>query len=231
MEERLEFLEVFKERLKVEPMAYATGSCIVEKSKTEQYVHAVDSGIVKVVDYAKKSQPSVIAYLKRGEVFPLIWAFDHPPATTYKYEALGVVKTLSVSRMKFRETLASDVDFTKQAFEMFVNLAWDLMERIKDLQMSYTTDRLIRLLPYIAAKTGVEVEPRVYKLPSYLTQYEIALLLGVTRESISTHMSKPEVQRFLYQKEGSRYVDLREIPENYIFEQWFRQNSKVDGAL
>jgi len=124
----------------------------------------------------------------------------------------------------FKQTLATDAKFTKVAMEMFVHLTWDALERIKGLQMPFTYEKLLRVLPYIATKIGVRRSHHEYEIPKKFTQQEMADLLGASRESISSHFQKAISNGVIVNEEEYRVLDLNKIPKEFVFTKWFAEN-------
>ncbi|MBD65371.1 MAG: hypothetical protein CME62_09195 [Halobacteriovoraceae bacterium] len=217
------FLDEFIQKLNPNEKKYYRNDLIVSKDRKEKKVYVIKSGVVKVTDLKNDKQDQTILILNKGECFPLIWAFDHPGATTYNYEALSDCEVLSTHLSHFKNKMSEDANFTKISLEMFVNISWDLMERIRDLQMNYTTEKLLRALPYIAAKTGEKLSQNTFKIPDFMTQMEIARLLGTSRESISTHLKKKELSKAFRVQDTERLIDLANIDNNYIFDRWFKK--------
>jgi len=200
---------------------FKSNDIIVGSGKVQKNSHYIRSGYVKVYDLNANGNIKTIALLKAGDMFPLIWGFDHTPETVYYYKAMGPVETLSFETAELRNKLNNDDEVAKDAHLAFVYLAWDFMERIKCLQMPYTQEKLLRLLPYLAAKIGTKKNGKKYELDYQITQEEIAQLIGATRESVSAHLAKLE-ERGALNRSGSRIViDMEYVPQEYIYELWF----------
>ena len=204
---------------------FKSGQVIVSTGKRTKDVYYITDGYVKVYDLNDSGDIKIISILKEGDMFPLIWGFDHPPETAYYYKATGPTSTLRVSTEELKKALEQDPVVSRTALLQFVYYTWDLMERIKGLQMPYTYEKLLRLFPYLAAKLGVKRSENVYELAYNLTQEEIAQLLGATRESISAHLHKVEDSGAIQRVGKKITVKISSIPEEYIHEQWFRESS------
>ncbi len=198
---------------------------ILPSGSRTQDSYYIRKGYVKVYDINHDGTIKIIGILNHGQMFPLIWAFDHPPETVYYYKAMGEVETDLVNTIKLKLALTSDDKLSREAMMQFIYLTWDFMERIKGLQMPYTYEKLVRLLPYLAAKIGKKVSPNSYELQHTLTQEEIAQMTGVTRESVSAHMSKVEKNNLIKRRNGKLIVNLSAIPEEFIHKLWFRETS------
>ena len=155
-------------------------------------------------------------------MFPLNWSFEHSSETFYYYKAMGHVETYSVDSNEIRNKLNDDHEATKAAHTASVKLTWDFMERIKCLQMPYTQEKLLRLLPYLAAKIGVKKSSTKYELSYQITQEEIAQLIGATRESVSAHLEELEKRKALNRNNKRIVIDMEYVPEEYICGLWFK---------
>ena len=223
MADRLQFLSRFKETMVSSSCkSYDSGDIITNKQSKDLFIYVIEEGVIKVSDSTSGGRARTLLLLNKGEAFPLIWAFDHPESVVYTYEALDKVKILSASLSEFKEALSTDPAFTKSALQMFVNLSWDAMERLKGMQMPFTYERLLSILPYICAKVGSKISGQRFRIPKKFSQQEIADLLGVTRESVSSHYQKALKNEVIIDKDGLRVLDLSKIPSECIFNTWFK---------
>ena len=202
---------------------FRDGEVIVQVGKRSLDCYYITRGCVKVYDLNSDGTIKTIGILVRGDMFPLIWGFDDPPETAYYYKAMGDVSVLRFSTDDFKKGLHADPALSHAAMLQFVNLAWDFMERIKSLQMPYTYEKLLRLLPYLAAKTGKPRGENSYVIQQKITQEEIAQMIGATRESISAHLAKLEKNGVITRKKGIFTIHIDNVPEEYIHQSWFRE--------
>lgn len=205
---------------------FSNNEVIVGAGKEQKDCYYLTDGFVKVYDLNADGNIKTIALLKSGDMFPIVWGFDHPPETVYYYKAMGKVRAISVETVKLKSAIENDMQALKSAHSAFVYLTWDLMERIKCLQMPYTQEKLIRLMPYLAAKLGKEIAKNKYELKQSITQEEIAQLLGATRESVSSHLSNLEKKGIIKRYKSSFIINISEIPSEYIHEIWFGKQSE-----
>jgi len=223
MDERIAFKIKFEEKIKHQRESASDKDYIVNKGQSYEDVFVIDSGHVKVVEKNADGVERVLLILKRGEAFPLIWAFDHPCETVYNYVSVGETSLLKSSLLDFKHALTSDTLFTKASMEMFVHLTWDALERIKSLQMPFTYEKLLRLLPYIATKMGKKLSSHEYFIPNSFTQQDMANLLGTSRESISAHFQKAVSKGIIKKTTGGKIFNLKEVPTEFIFSRWFNE--------
>ncbi len=190
------------------------------------YCHIIVSGHVKLYDLTESGAKKTVMILGPDDGMPLVWAFDHVPAVVYYYEALSEIEVVKLDKQTFKRELTENPDFCRQAQIKFVYHTWDLIERVKCLQMVYTFEKLLRGMPYIAAKVGVAVGDNRYQIPKYMTQEEIAWLLGTSRESISAHFGKLKEQKVVENLGQNLIFDLSKVPDDYIYNRWFDKQSE-----
>lgn len=202
---------------------FRDGEVIVQVGKRTSECYYITRGCVKIYDLNSDGTIKTIGILVRGNMFPLIWGFDDPPETSYYYKAMGDVSVLKVATDDFKKGLHTNSELSHAAMLQFVDLTWDFMERIKSLQMPYTYEKLLRLLPYLAAKTGKPRGENSYVIQQKITQEEIAQMIGATRESISAHLSKLEKNGVITRKKGIFTIHIDAVPEEYIHYSWFKE--------
>jgi len=204
-----------------EQKSFKDNEVVVGSGRKDKNSYYIIDGYVKVYDLNADGNIKTIAILKKGDMFPLVWGFDHPPETVYYYKAMGPLETYSVETFELKNELSSNVDVAREAHIAFVYLAWDFMERIKCLQMPYTQEKVLRLLPYLAAKLGKKIDASTYELVYNITQEEIAQLIGATRESVSAHLAKLESRSIINRSRNRLLINMDKVPEEYIHELWF----------
>ena len=203
---------------------FKNNDVITSAGSKDKNCYYIRSGYVKVYDLNSNGTIKIIGILTKDEMFPLIWGFDHPSETVYYYKAFGVTEVASVETTLLRQQLDENPVISRNAMLQFVYLTWDFMERIKGLQMPYTYEKLVRLMPYLAAKLGKKIAANRYDIMESMTQEEIAQMIGVTRESISAHMSRLEEEKIVRRKGSHLSVDLANVPEEYIHDVWFNKS-------
>lgn len=223
--------KLFKEVIQAIPSkqekSFSDNDVIVGSGKVQKDCYYIIDGFVKVYDLNADGNIKTIAILKKGDMFPLIWAFDHPPETVYYYKAMGTVSAARVETQELRQTLTQEAEVSRSVQLAFVYLSWDFMERIKCLQMPYTQEKILRLLPYLVAKLGgVKNRSGAVELTYDITQEEIAQMLGTTRESVSAHLAKLENKGIIDRSTKRMKITMSEIPEEYIHDLWFEETEQ-----
>lgn len=180
------------------------------------------TGHTMVFSNTEEGQKTCLLILGPYSALPLIWGFDHPEKTAYSYETLTESEFLTIELAEFKNALNTDIELTRESQIGFVYLTWDLMERVKCLQMPNTYEMLTRALPYLAAKAGDKIEPTKYRLKSFVTQDLIAQMLGTSREWISRHFKSLKREGLIMDEKGqAKTIDLEKIPSNFIYSRWF----------
>jgi transcriptional antiterminator len=86
-------------------------------------------------------------------------------------------------------------------------------------------------MPYLAAEAGTQLEPPIFSLPRWVTQDEIAQLLGTSRESITVHIKKARELGLFTNTDDGFQIDLSKIEDRFIYSRWFsKRNSPQERA-
>ncbi len=220
------FAKLLRPELTDKVKAFKPRSFIARSGDQTEFCYLIESGLVKVSEVTDQGHKRTLLILKKGDCMPLIWAFDHPGKVVYDYECLTEVESSTIRLSDLKAQLAEDPNLSKRCLEYFVHICWDLLERVKCLQMPYTHEKIVRLLPYLCAKVGNKVGYNVYSIPAVITQDEMAQLLGTARESISIHLKKLRNGNIIVQSTGSLTLNLNEVPDEYIHKQWFMEHEE-----
>jgi CRP/FNR family transcriptional regulator len=147
--------------------------------------------------------------LKPITYFPMVWAINGTP-NVYNFEALT---DLEVGRAPRDEVVDFIKDKPKIIFELMSELLEDYAEsltRVEHLVFSDAYRRVISVLLYIAKHFGIQADGGTL-INNRFTHQDIAMLVGVARETASIEMLKLEKRGFIDYADGHlmkfKYLD------------------------
>lgn len=181
-----EGLEVFAPMIRHETVAKHT---IIQTPDTaENKLYFVKEGAVRIYDMDEEGRTFTVSLLGPYSTYGAIRSFSLGTENVY-VETIADVYLCSMTEEQFHELLQSHPDIAVHAMEM---LSKRLQERERLLQMIATgsvKQQITHLLVSMADTYGKK-EKVFVDIPIPLSHQEIANMLGVTRESVSTNMRR-----------------------------------------
>ena len=166
---------------------YPKGTTIFEKGDPGEALYFVKEGMVKLASHSGRGTETILHLLPPGAVFGEILLSEQRRAFTALAETDAVVSVLP--RHTLIQLLASVPAFSMN----FIRL---LSKRLAKVEMEFagfghtwSYHRLAKVLLELGAEHGVQT-PKGTALSLHLTHEELANLIGTTRETVSTQMSR-----------------------------------------
>ncbi|MFZ7103268.1 MAG: Crp/Fnr family transcriptional regulator [Peptococcaceae bacterium] len=151
--------------------------------KMLNYVYLILTGRVRQYFLDSFGYEKTILILSPGDIFGEITLFqeDLDRVVTEAIEDTMVVK---ISKGEFLSTLKKHPELYDAILKMVTTKFRILMDQIYDLSYYSTKDKLINLLKRLAKQNGEKIECGI-KINIKLTHYDIAKMIGTTRETIT----------------------------------------------
>ena len=178
---------------------YKKGELLIRSDDEPQGIFCLLNGYVRQYTISKTGIELTIHILKPTSYFPMVWAINGTP-NVYYFEALTPVQA---GRAPRDQVVTFIKDKPAIIFKLMSELIEDYAETLKRIQHLVFSDayrRVISVLLYIGKHFGEEKDNAV-TISHRFTQQDIAMLVGVARETASNEMIKLEKKGLV------RYVD------------------------
>jgi CRP/FNR family transcriptional regulator, cyclic AMP receptor protein len=186
---------------KLKPIAskrpFKKHSILLYQGEAPRMAYVLLSGVVKVYSINSAGEEQIAAFHAKDDLFPAPWIFHKSSSTLYYYEALSDCEVLAVSREDFHKVIDSSPELHKQMLDYFVTNFTGMLMRVTALEQSRAREKIMFTLYYLLFRYGREVRPGMYKVELALTHSTIASLVGLTRETTTTELSKLKRQKVL----------------------------------
>lgn len=187
---------------------YKKGETLIRADDDPQGIFCLTKGYVRQYTISKMGIELTLQILKPVAYFPLIWAINGA-SNIYNYEALTSVV---VERAPKAQVVSFIKDKPAIILELMSKLLGDYAETLKRIEHLVFSDayrRVISVLLYIAKHLGQE-NPDGILVDHRFTQQDIAMLVGVARETASIEMG-------ILEKKGLvKYVDRSMLFPNIV---------------
>lgn len=177
---------------------------IINAGDNVEKIYYIKKGYVRLYSISSEGKELTLIIYKPGEFFPLIIALEPKSSYPYFIEAMTEAEIISVP-------IASFTSFFKNNSDLLLDLAVKTMRRL---------DRILRRLEYasfgnayqkiasifiILAEAFGEKEESEIVIQVPLTHRDIALIVGITRETASIEIKKLE-QKNIIARRGRTFV-------------------------
>ncbi len=170
-------------------------SILLYQGEAPRTAYVLTSGIVKVYSINTAGEEQIATFQVEGDVFPSPWIFGKSNSTLYYYEALTDCEVLVVSRDEIRRAISSSPKLLERTLDYFVTNYTGLLMRVTALEQSRAREKIMFTLYYLLFRYGQEIRPGMYTINVALTHGVIASLVGLTRETTTTELSKLKAQQ------------------------------------
>lgn len=196
--------------------SFKKGETILLKDDAPKNMHVIESGIVKVYTITGSGDERLVAFSRVEEDFPIGFSLGIINRSQYFYEAFTNCVIRFVPPSDYLHYLSSDIEVMQKRMARLTILLISNYARVSALEQTRAGDKIARTLVYMADQFGVVLRPYHTRLKLFVTQQEIANLLGLTRETINIELKKLEVKQLvshsrktyiLYMERLRKYLD------------------------
>ena len=189
---------------------YSAGSIILYQGEVPRHACVIKKGVVRASTISSSGDEQIIGFHKAGDVIPFSWLFKKTASTLYFYQASSDTEVVLVERDEL-------VTFLKQP-ENMPELLDDLISdnaatsiRISALEQPKAREKLMYTLYYLCKRFGAPGKHGNTQIMLDLTHQTLGALVGLTRETTATEMSKLKKQKILTYKNQDYTVDTEKL--------------------
>ena len=153
-------------------------------------VFYVVEGIVKLYNITSDGEEKIVGYESRGGFLPIEWLFGRAPVSLYYCDTFTDCQLVRVPKAELLEILKADGSASLSLLERSVSMYIGSTMHLHALEQSKVRQKLLAILQYLVLRFGVKIDKDHTRIDLRLTHQEMANLLGVTRETISTELGK-----------------------------------------
>lgn len=174
---------------------YKKGETILRAGDTPQGVLFVKKGYVKLYSVSKCGKELTLIIFKPEDFFPMIWAFNNI-SNLYYLESMTTVEAWRVPKDKFLQFVKSNPDVLFELTEKILVRLGGLLNRMEYLAFGNASQKVASIIMICAERFG-EKKDKQMVIQVLLTHKDIAMLVGVTRETASIEIKKLERSRII----------------------------------
>lgn len=173
---------------KFKPLYYGRGEILLRPDDLPSGIFFLNRGYVRDYTISDTGEELTLIIFKPGDIFPLPWAINKEEIIRY-LEAMTPIQVWRSPREKFLDFLKSEPDVLLALTGRVMVRLSGLMERMKYLVFGNAYTKVISILLICAERFGQKKNGFIeIRVP--LTHKDIALLVGINRETASRQLEK-----------------------------------------
>lgn len=200
---------VLRDRMAI---TYNKGQIIYDAASAQDSLFFIRSGFVKIGAVTEDGRELIYDVRKAGDVAGELCASSQP-----RHDRAVALEKSELVLVPFDDVLSvaqKDRNLLRQFVQSFCDSLSDAYEQLNSVAFSNSVHRLIQTLVKLGKRAGKDSGERV-EIPTYLTQEEIAQMVVLSRERVSTALNFLRGRGLVdYTRYGHLVVDLKGL-ENY----------------
>lgn len=196
---------------------FEKGTTILLREETPDIVYGIKSGFVKGYDIDASGSEQLVWLGTKGDFFPVVWAFSLAQNAQYFFSAFSDVTVYKISREAFLNFLERNHSALFEITQRLVVRFGDATRHINATEKTKAEEKIVHTLYFLSLRFGHLSDPngneREVDLP--ITHQDIASLLGLTRETVTTELKKLKDAGLIYY-DKSRFVIYQDKLEELL---------------
>lgn len=201
-----------------------SGTTLLYQSEIPRHAIIVRKGLVRAYTITASGDERTVALYTRGDILPLSWIYGETKTTLFYYEAVSDSEVNLISKTSFLDKIHSSTDLTGGFLRYIVNEHTAQLMRITALEQANASEKVAFTLYYLLMRHGVERQPGLYTVDIKMTQSMIASLVGITRESTATTITKLKSRGVVTYRNFIYVIDKKKL-EQFLGEDSFKDVS------
>lgn len=170
----------------------------------------VNEGYIKVYAVGEDGTEQIVRFVGPGEFTALGWLFGYSSVIRFYYQALTDCSTEVIFQEDFNRHI-KDPDVLRAILDQLNVIANSGLVRNMALQQIKARHKIIYFLYYLSLRFGKEVGGNLFAIKIPLTHQTVAENLGLTRETVSTEMSKLKKESLIAVRQKKYIVDKKAV--------------------
>jgi CRP-like cAMP-binding protein len=190
--------------------AFKKGAILLYQGEAPRMAYLIKEGLVKEYTINNAGEEQIVTFLSKHDIFPGPWIFDKASTTMYYYETVTNAEILTVPRDVLHTVMAKPA-FGPAILDYFVTNYTSMLMRVTALEQSRARDKIILTLYYLLFRYGKQIKPGKFTINLALTHNIIASLVGLTRETTTTELSKLKKQKVVQYAHHTYTIDKPQL--------------------
>lgn len=201
---------------------FKKGQTVLFQGEVPRYAYVIKTGTVKTYNISPLGEEQLISLSAEYDILPEAWFLGEASVAYYFYEAFTDCTVYAIPREELIKKVSTSPAFAHHLLQRFMRLYVGSSVHINALEQPRSRDKLVHLLHYLMLRFGEDNSKDKVVLSLRLTHQTLANMLGVTRETIATELSRLRREKVISYKQQTYIINkplllqLRNDDENLI---------------
>ena len=169
---------------------YKKGETILRPGDIPQGAFFLKKGYVRLYSICESGKELTLIIFKPEDFFPMMWTFNSSP-NMYYLESITTVEVWRAPKDKFLQFVKSNPDALFELIGKILVRLGGLLNRMEYLAFGNASQKVASILMICAERFGEKQDnSAIIHIP--LTHKDVAMLVGMTRETVSIEIKKLE---------------------------------------
>jgi CRP/FNR family transcriptional regulator, cyclic AMP receptor protein len=168
----------------------------------------VKSGIVKIYNITGDGEERVVGYESSGGLMPIEWLFGRSQVSLYYYDTFTDCEVIRVPKEELLDYMNINPKVALSYLDRSLAMLMGATIHLHALQQPKARQKLLYIMQYLVLRFGLPGKQNKQMIDLRLTHQEIANIIGITRETVSTEISKLIKEKVLAIDDYRYVVDM-----------------------
>jgi CRP/FNR family transcriptional regulator len=150
----------------------------------------IKKGIVKIYNITADGEERVVGYESEDGLIPIEWLFSRSQVSLYYYDTFTDCEVVRIPKDELIDTLNHNPQATRAYLNRSLAMLMGSTIHLHALQQPKARQKLLYIMQYLVLRFGKEHPKGKQTIELRLTHQEIANIIGITRETVSTEISR-----------------------------------------
>jgi CRP-like cAMP-binding protein len=150
----------------------------------------VKRGVVRLYNITTQGEERTVGYESDGGLLPIEWLFSKAPVSLYYYDTFTDCEIYRIPKDELKDLFQQRPQVASAFLDRAVSMYLGATMHLHALEQPKARQKLLYIFQYLMLRFGKESGKSDYKIDLKLTHQEIANLIGITRDTVSTEISK-----------------------------------------
>lgn len=190
--------------------AFKKGTVLLYQGEAPRMAYILKSGVVKSYTINNNGEEQIVNFFSDNDMFPAPWIFGKASTTMYYYETASNCEVLTIPRDMLRESMAKP-EWSLAIQDYLATNYTSMLMRVTALEQSRARDKIMLTLYFLLFRYGKQGKQGTFTIDLALTHNIIASLVGLTRETTTTELSKLKKQKIVQYSHHTYVVDKQRL--------------------
>ncbi|MDO8583333.1 MAG: Crp/Fnr family transcriptional regulator [bacterium] len=194
---------------------YKKGETILRSGDSPQGVYFLDKGYIRLYSISESGEELTLIIFKSNDFFPMMWAINGTENENY-LEAITDADLHRCSKEDFRRFIAENSDVSLELTSLTLTRMGGLLQRMEYLAFGSASQKVASIFIICAERFGKKTDnSAIIDIP--LTHKDVAMLVGMTRETVSIEIKKFERRGIIDHRGHAIFIkDLRKLQKESL---------------